>query len=95
MRTFLAALSIALAMVLAVPAMTWSPGASAQQLQRKEGWYHALADYDFVRENVAIPPKPKGWRRRYCGSRRACSKACIFWPSPASSKAGLAPRWRR
>jgi rhodanese-related sulfurtransferase len=44
-------------MALAVPALTWSPAASAQQLQRKDGWYHALADYDFVSQNVEIPPK--------------------------------------
>ena len=46
--------------VLAAPPLL-SPvvavAAEATAVQPKEGWYRALADYDFVRDNVAIPPK--------------------------------------
>ena len=31
--------------------------ADAPAIQAKEGWYKALVDYDFVHQNVSIPPK--------------------------------------
>jgi len=32
-------------------------GADAVAVQPKEGWYKTLVDFDFMRQNVAIPPK--------------------------------------
>jgi len=53
---FLALLSV----VLAVPA-SFAPqpalAADAATSQPREGWYKALVDFDFVRQNVDIPPK--------------------------------------
>jgi len=57
MKPFVTAASIVLAVFMAVPALTWSTGARAQQLQAREGWYKALADHAFVRQHVDIPPK--------------------------------------
>ncbi len=61
MKTGLRHLSVALALIapvcLPLPAAIWTAPAHAQQLQPKEGWFKDLADFDFVRPNVDIPPK--------------------------------------
>ncbi len=31
--------------------------ADAAVVQPKEGWYKTLVDFDFMRQNVSIPPK--------------------------------------
>ena len=53
-------LVLALAAVFAAPALqaqTPPTATSAAALQSKEGWFRALADFDFMRANVDIPPK--------------------------------------
>jgi rhodanese-related sulfurtransferase len=51
----LALLSSLAGVPLLVP--TAALAADAAALQPREGWYRALADYDFVRANVDIPPR--------------------------------------
>jgi rhodanese-related sulfurtransferase len=52
------ALAVALALPVALPATVASSPAQAQQPMKKEGWYHQIVDYDFVKQHVDIPPKP-------------------------------------
>ena len=58
-HTFLAAMLMAGALgcagaIAAQPA----DSASAAAIQAKEGWYTKLVDFDYVKQQVAIPPKP-------------------------------------
>jgi rhodanese-related sulfurtransferase len=57
-HVMLSALFAAAIAALAAPALVWPTAAQAQVVQPKEGWYRALVEYDFVRANVDIPPKP-------------------------------------
>jgi rhodanese-related sulfurtransferase len=52
----LAVLAALAATPMVIPSVALAADATA--LQPKEGWYRALADFDFVRERVDIPPKP-------------------------------------
>lgn len=53
-------IALALAMVCAAPplmAQTGPASSGPTAVQAREGWYRALADFDFVRAQVDIPPK--------------------------------------
>ncbi|MDP2825586.1 MAG: rhodanese-like domain-containing protein, partial [Sulfuritalea sp.] len=55
-------LSIVVAMIagLVVAPIAYSTAAyaaDAAAMQPKDGWYKALVDFDFMRQNVDIPPK--------------------------------------
>jgi rhodanese-related sulfurtransferase len=52
----LAVLAALAATPMVMPSVALAADATA--LQPKEGWYRSLADFDFVRERVDIPPKP-------------------------------------
>jgi rhodanese-related sulfurtransferase len=51
------ALALALALPVALPAVVWMAPAHAEQVKAKEGWYGKLADVEFVKQYVDIPPK--------------------------------------
>jgi rhodanese-related sulfurtransferase len=60
MRTKQFSLVVAVVAALAsVPAVysTAAYGADAAAIQPKDGWYKTLVDFDFMRQNVSIPPK--------------------------------------
>jgi rhodanese-related sulfurtransferase len=55
-------LSLVVAVVAALVSVplvysTAAYGADAAAIQPKEGWYKTLVDFDFMRQNVSIPPK--------------------------------------
>ncbi|WP_294995316.1 rhodanese-like domain-containing protein, partial [Sulfuritalea sp.] len=53
---FVAALASLAAVPLVYPVTTYAADAAA--IQPRDGWYaKALVDYDFVRQQVSIPPK--------------------------------------
>lgn len=54
----LSALFVAAIATLSAPTLLLPTAAQAQAVQPKDGWYRALVEYDFVRANVDIPPKP-------------------------------------
>jgi len=51
------ALLAAVLTALALPPLVTPTAALAQAVQPRDGWYRALADFDFVRDRVGIPPK--------------------------------------
>ena len=53
---FLALLSVALAIPMSFASQP-AQAADVATSQPREGWYKALVDFDFVRQNVDIPPK--------------------------------------
>ena len=61
MRTKQLSLVVAVVAALASVPVVYSTvayGADAAAIQPKDGWYNkALVDYDFMRQNVSIPPK--------------------------------------
>lgn len=50
-------LALFLSMPVALPAVVWVAPVHAEQLKPKDGWYGKLADIEFVKQNVEIPPK--------------------------------------
>jgi rhodanese-related sulfurtransferase len=52
---FIAVVATLGAAPLLYPAQAY--GADAAAIQPKEGWYKTLVDFDFMRQNVSIPPK--------------------------------------
>lgn len=51
------AYALALSLSIALPAAGWVAPVQAEQLKPKEGWYGKLADIEFVKQNVDIPPR--------------------------------------
>jgi rhodanese-related sulfurtransferase len=59
MRKRLSGPGLALALIVPVTLLlvVWTTPSPAEQLQPKEGWYTRIADFDFMKDNVDIPPK--------------------------------------
>lgn len=51
------AYALALSLSVALPAAGWVAPVQAEELKPKAGWYGKVVDFDFVKQNVDIPPK--------------------------------------
>ena len=56
--TLLSTVMAAMLTTLAAPVLLAPADAVAQAMQAREGWYRTIVEYDFVRANVDIPPRP-------------------------------------